>query len=432
LTFLWGTAVAGHQVEGDNTASDWWEYEQKGRLPYKSEKACDFWNRWPADFGLIERLGHNAFRFSTEWARVEPEPGRFDESAIERYVEMVKDLKARGIEPVVTLHHFVNPLWFAEKGGFEKRENLDDFARYAEKMVEALAPHVRWWITINEPMVYGYESYLLGAWPPLKQDLSLTARVIGNLLEAHARAYDHIHRWRPDAQVSIAKHVRIFRPHRPGHPGDHLAAWFQDYASNRAVLGAFRSGRFLGRRIKGLRGSWEYVGLNYYTRQTARFTWDAGQAFGREIPAAELGAEVNDLGWEIYPEGLYRVLLDLGRLGLPVVVTENGICAKDNDDTQRVRYLHSHLDAVKRAMKNGVDVQGYLYWTLMDNFEWAEGYAPRFGLVEVDFKTLERRPRPSAVEFAQLGEKFREAGRVTESARQSRIEPGGGELSRRG
>jgi len=403
VTFLWGTAVSGHQVEGDNIHSDWWAAEAAGLLPEKSGKACNFWNRWKEDFDLIERWGHNCLRFGIEWARTEPEPGRFDDEALDRYVEMVADLQRRGIEPMVTLHHFVNPRWLAEAGGWEKAENVERFVRWADRVVPALAPHVRYWITINEPMVYAYESYSIGYWPPFKKSLTAAMRVLGNLLEAHARAYGIIHEHRPDALVSLAKHVRICQPHRAGHPGDRLAARLQDELSNESVLRAMRTGRFLGRRIRGLAGSWDFIGLNYYTRQRVRFALDPGNGFGREVPPE---GEVNDLDWEIYPEGLYLALKRLGVFGLPVIVTENGICARGGDDAQRVGYIELHLDAVERARREGVDARGYLYWTLMDNFEWAEGYKARFGLVEVDFETLERRPRPSAAAFARLGERF--------------------------
>ncbi len=419
MTFLWGAAIAAHQVEGNNVHSDWWDCEQKGLLKYKSGLACDFWNRWREDFDLIESLGHNALRFSVEWARLEPEPGKWDEAALARYVEMARDLQRRGIEPVLTLHHFVNPLWFSRAGGFEKAENLPHFTRFVEKVVPALAPHVRWWVTINEPMVYAFQSYSGGLWPPFEKDVGLAMRVLGNLLEAHARAYPVIHRHRPDAMVSIAKHIRVTQPFRAWHPGDRLAAAVQDYVANEAVLRSFVTGRFLGRRVEGLRGSWDYIGLNYYTRNRLRFVPSPNTAFGAEVAPASTGAEVNDLGWEIYPDGLYLALKRLGRYRLPVVITENGICAKDDDDTQRVRYLQTHLEAVERAMKDGlgdrgsgVDVRGYLYWTLMDNFEWAEGFAPHFGLVAMDPGDRVRRPRPSAAEFARLKERF-VAGKTT-------------------
>lgn len=406
MSFLWGTAVSGHQVEGENTASDWWDHEVKGRLPHRSGRACDFWNRWPADFDLIEAWGHNCFRLGIEWARLEPEPGRFDATALDRYVEMVRDLQSRGIEPMVTLHHFVVPLWFADRGGFERPKNVSCFASFVERVVPALAPHVRWWITINEPMVYALQGYILGIWPPWKKDTRLALGVIGNLMDAHARAYAVIHRHRPDAMVSFAKHMRDMQPFRGWHPGDRAAARIQDYLSNGAIFKSLQTGRFLGRRIPGLRQSWDYVALNYYSRNRVRFTGDPALGFGAEVPPASLGAEVSSLGWELYPEGLYRLLGRLARYRRPVVVTENGIAARDDDDEQRVRYIRTHVEAVERAIRDGVPVRGYLYWTLMDNFEWAEGFTARFGLVETDFATLERRPRPSAVEFARLGERM--------------------------
>lgn len=409
MTFLWGTATAAHQNEGNNVASDWWDYEQKGRLPYKSGLACDSWNRWREDFDLIEAMGHNAFRMSVEWARLEPRPGQWDEAALGRYVDMVADLRRRGIEPMVTLHHFVLPLWFAEAGGFEKRENLDHFERFCAKVVPAMAPHVRWWVTINEPVVYAYESYSRGHWPPLKKDFGLTVEILRNIMEAHARAYAVIHRCRPDALVSIAKHMRVMQPYRAWHPGDRLAAALQDYMGNQAVLRSLVTGKLLGRRIPCLAGSFDYLGLNYYSRNRLRFAFDPGNGFAAEVDPKTTGAEMATLGWEVYPEGLYICLRRLAGYGKPIVVTENGIStddAADPGDEQRIRYLHTHLDAMERAMKAGADVRGYLYWTLMDDYEWAEGYTVTFGLVAMDPADRVRRPRPSAAEFTRLRDRF--------------------------
>jgi beta-glucosidase len=410
VTFLWGTATAAHQVEGENVHSDWWDAEERGLLPHRSGRACDFWRRWKSDFDLIASWGHTAFRFSVEWARVEPRPGHVDEDALGRYVEMARSLRTLGIEPVVTLHHFVNPLWFAEAGGFEKEANVGAFLGFCERVGRALRPHVRYWVTVNEPVVYAYQSYSRGYWPPFRKHLGLAFRVTENLLRAHAGAYATLHDLRPDAMVSLANHLRVTQPFRPWHPGDRLAARVQDYVGNEAVLRSLVTGRLFGRRVPGLAGSWDYVGLNYYTRIRLRATVDPSAAFGAEVPP-EPAAETTTMGWEVYPEGLYLALRRLGRYRKPVIVTENGIAT--DDDAQRVRYLHSHLAALDRARREGsVEIMGYLYWTLMDNFEWAEGFEPRFGLVETDFETLERRPRPSAMEFARLRGEFTSGGRT--------------------
>ncbi len=412
MTFLWGSAIAAHQTEGGNTASDWWEAETRGLLPFRSGRACDFWNRWRDDFDLAQSLGHNALRFSVEWARVEPEEGRWDEAAISQYVQMAKNLKDRGMEPVVTLHHFVLPLWFARAGGFEKRENTSLFERYCAKIVPALVPYVTWWVTINEPVVYGYACYSRGRWPPFKKDFDLCLQVIGNLLDAHARAYAVVHRHRSEAMVSIAKHMRVMEPYRTWHPGDRLAAWLQDYFGNEAVLRSFVTGKLFGRRIPGLAGSWDYIGLNYYSRNVLRFAFDAGNGFAVEVPPGPQ-AEKATLGWEVYPEGFYRCLVRLARYGKPIVVTENGISTDDKADPTdaiRTRYIRSHLEAMERAMREGVDVRGYLYWTLMDNYEWDSGFDMRFGLVATDYSDLSRRPRPSAHEFRRLKDRFVKGG----------------------
>lgn len=401
LRFLWGTATSAHQVEGNNAGSDWWDYEQRGLLREPSGLACDFWNRWQSDIDLMVELGYNAFRYSVEWARVEPVEGEFAEDVLNRYLEMTLYMRERGIEPVVTLHHFTNPHWFLQKGGWELEGNIHCFERFVSKVAAMLTPHVRFWVTINEPMVYGFGGYANGMWPPMKKDFGLAKVVIGSLLRAHAKAYQLLHDARSDVLVSIAKHVRLIEPSRSWHPGDRLAARLQDYYANAAVLDALHTGVYLKQVIPGLKGSWDYIGLNYYTRGQVQFAWNRLSGFGQDVSPT---GEVNALGWEVYPQGLYQVLQRLKAFSKPVIITENGICARE--DEQRVRYLDTHLKAVMDAIQSGVDVQGYLYWSFMDNFEWAEGFEPRFGLVDVDYYTQERKPRPSAWHFSELGKRF--------------------------
>jgi beta-glucosidase len=380
--FLWGAATAAYQIEGNSTNTDWWRAEQAGHLAYRSGDACDSWRRWPDDVRLLQDLGLNAYRLSIEWARIEPEPGRFDTQVLDTYRRLIEALRAADIEPMVTLHHFVNPLWLADQGGWANPDVIGRFARYTDRVVRSFGDLVTWWITINEPSILGLKGYLEGTWPPHRPfDLRGYARLLRHAPRAHAAARGALRAQRGDAMTSMAFAIWPLQALRWWHPGDQLAALLGDW---------FWQGRLLGRSARWL----DWVGVNYYTRVRTAFP-----------PAQPTpGPETTDFGWEIYPEGLYRVLVRVHRLGRgkPVVITENGIA--DSDDDQRGAYIVAHLRQVERAIRAGVDVRGYMHWSLMDNFEWAEGYRMRFGLAEVDFDspTKTRTPRPSAWLYRDL------------------------------
>jgi len=366
--FLWGAATAAHQIEGSNTHSDWWQSEQAGRLPYRSGEACDSWNQWPADVQLLRDIGLNAYRLSVEWARIEPEPGRFDQAAIDRYRRLIEALRAAGIEPLVTLHHFTNPQWLAERGGWSDPEVVSRLVAYAERMGRELGPLVRWWVTINEPSILALKGYIEGSWPPHRPgDLRGYVRLQRHAVRAHAAMRRALRAQRPDALASMAFALWPFEPLRPWNPLDQAAATLVDW---------FWQGRVVRRSL----GALDWIGINYYSRNL--IGWPPGE------PAGGFGPRT-DFGWEIYPRGLYHVLRRVGRFGKPVVVTENGIA--DADDDQRPGYLVSHLQQAQRAIAAGVDLRGYLHWTLLDNFEWAEGFSKQFGLA-----TRDRQLRPSA------------------------------------
>lgn len=405
--FLWGAATAAHQVEGNNANNDWWAAEQAGRVPVKSGLACDQYNRFRDDFALLRELGHTSHRFSLEWSRIEPRPGVFDPAAIWHYREVIQACRDNGMEPLVTLHHFANPIWFAERGGWTRPGAARVFERFARRMAQEYRDLVRYWITINEPGVYASQGWVIGVWPPNKQNLPIGLRVLRNMALAHGRAYHAIHAEQPDAQVGVAHHWRIFDPYDERRRSDRWIAAIRNRLMNLAFPIAIRSGRLIpplgdGRRIAELASTEDWVGLNYYTRELDRF--DARQArmgFGREMIAE---VERNQLEWEIYPEGLYRALTtiappDSGKL---VMVTENGIPEPGFADNARPGYLVRHLAACHRAIEAGVRLGGYQYWTAIDNFEWAEGFEPRFGLVHVDFETQERTPKPSAYLYRDI------------------------------
>ena len=379
--FLWGAATAAHQIEGHNVHSDWWRSEQRGLLPYRSGAACDSWNRWPDDVRLLSEIGLNAYRLSIEWARVEPEPGRFDQTALDTYRRQMEALKEAGIEPMVTLHHFTNPQWLADQGGWRNPDVVARLANYADRVGRELGPLVRWWITINEPSILALKSYLEGSWPPhTPRDLRGGARLLRHAARAHIVARRALQAHRSDALVSMAYAIWPMEPVRRWNPIDQAMAFLGDW---------LWQGRVLRRTAHAL----DWVGVNYYTR--IRVGWPPRPA----DPHGDAG-DMTDFGWEIYPRGLYNVLRRAGKVGKPVVVTENGI--SDADDDQRPGYIVIHLREILRAIRDGVDVRGYMHWTLMDNFEWSEGFTQRFGLAEFDPITFRRTLRPSARLYGEI------------------------------
>lgn len=393
--FLWGTATASHQIEGDNFYNDWWEFEKQGKVKngQVSGKACDSWNRYEEDFDLIEKLNNNAYRFSIEWSRIEPEEGKFDESALERYRSMLLSLRRRNIEPFVTLHHFTNPLWIAKKGGWLNPEIIDYYLRYVKRIVSEFKDLVNYWMTINEPNAYAFMAYLYGQFPPQGKSLIKMLRVLNNMVKAHARAYEIIHQISPDAKVSIAYNVIYFEPKNPNSFIDKKLTNFGDRIYNRVFIETLITGKFSSPFIKEeipyAKDTLDYLGINYYTRIL----------MGLKMGSPE--GETSDFGWEIYPEGIYKVLKRFyGLIKKPIYITENGI--SDAKDEKRPKYLISHLIQLYKAIEEGVDVRGYFHWSLMDNFEWAEGFIQRFGLFETDFNTFERKWRESARIYSEI------------------------------
>jgi len=410
--FLFGCATAAHQVEGGNV-NDWSRWEERpGRIKDGSSArvAVDHLSRWRSDLEELAARGQNAHRFSVEWSRVEPREGVFDRSALAHYAEVVRTCRELGMEPLVTLHHFTFPLWLADQGGASAPSAPLRFARFAAACAEAFGAGVRWWVTINEPVVLATVGYLRGEWPPGDTSLLRTFAALRGLARMHAagalalRSVAATHR--REALVSVAHHVRGLRPADPASPLDRLVAAGPDYMFNRWWLRACRSGRLgppigLGERVPGLAGSLDWVGLNYYCDDVLHFDpTRPGELFARQSPKP--GFPLSTFGWAIDPEGLRDALHLVGREsgGLPVMVTENGVA--DVADELRPGYIVGHLAAVHRAMRDGVDVRGYMHWTAWDNFEWAEGYGQRFGLYAVEPGTLRRCPKPSAALYEQI------------------------------
>jgi beta-glucosidase len=405
--FRWGTATSAHQVEGNNIHNDWWVWEQQpGRIKTgdRSGLACDWWNSAERDFDAAADLHQNAHRLSIEWSRIQPEPNRWDESAVDRYRQMLAGLRRRGIEPMVTLHHFTNPRWFAERGGWGRDDAAAIFARFVERLLPSLKEFTNLWCTVNEPVGWAFSTYVSGVWPPGERSVRRGMRALTQLLRGHAAAYRIIHRVQPDAQVGFANYFRLFDPARTISPLDRLVATGQDRFVNRSFVDGAATGRVRAVpwvvNVPEAARTLDFLGVNYYTRDMVTFDLRRPkQFFGRNFPAP--GAPVSDRGYgEVYPEGLYRVLRLAARYGKPIFITENGL--PDDDDDRRSAFIVDHLTQVWRAMDEGIPVRGYYHWSLVDNFEWTWGWSLKFGLIQVDPITQTRTRRSSASLYAAI------------------------------
>lgn len=407
--FLWGTATSAHQVEGHNPHNDWWDWEQQpGRIAdgSRSDVACDWWHRAEEDFERAAALGQNTHRLSIAWSRLEPREGEWDEAAAARYREMLSALRAHGMEPMVTLHHFTNPRWLAGDGGWANPSVVEQFKRFARRAVETFGAVVTLWCTINEPVVYVFNTYLAASFPPGRFSLGKALRVLRHMAYAHAAAYEVIHQAQPEARVGLAKHQRAFVPANPVSALDGWVASQRDYLLNRLFMVAVMEGRFLfplgwGQRDESLMNRMDFLGLNCYNRDTVAFDVRVPQNFfAREVRGPDRPPDVPAWWGEPDPEGLYQFLKQFERYGLPIYVTENGWL--DAADEHRPYHLITHLAAVHRALAEGVPVKGYYHWSLVDNFEWAEGLSARFGLIAVDWETQARTTRRSGELYAEI------------------------------
>ena len=406
--FLWGASTAGHQVEG-GLHNQWtvWEKANAERLAreapqrftplpnwedhiaaasqpenYISGKGVEHYARYPEDINILKDLNMNAFRFGIEWSRVEPEPGKWDESAIAHYRAEIAALQKQGIEPIPTLWHWSMPVWFAEMGGFEKRANVAHFVRFAEKCSQELAGDLHYLITLNEPNTYVAISYIAGEWPPAKKSTLLALKAMRNLTVAHNQAYKILKQDHPQLQVGIAMNMSDSIPLQR-NPVGHAVVRLKDYTWNWWFVNRIRRHQ-------------DFVGLNYY--MTTYHHWNYKKGNPKEPR--------NDLGWFMEPSGIYPLLLKVWkRYKKPIIVTENGLA--DSKDQYRQWWLQETIAAMRKALQSGVDLRGYLHWSLLDNFEWSYGWWPKFGLVAVDRETMQRTIRPSAKWFAKQIKTFR-------------------------
>ncbi len=377
--FLWGAATSSHQIEGGQV-NDWTRWEEGGRGTEPSGRAAGHWELWESDFDLLSELGHSSYRLSIEWSRINPQPDVFDRTALAQYRQMAERLRALHIVPLLTLHHFTLPQWVADRGGFLNPDASEWFTRYVDQVMDALGDQVDLYVTINEPMVLVVMGYLMGMWPPGVHGFRRAFKLIRRLAEVHRAAYDAIKAKKPTAWVGLAHHFIAFHPWQPT-PWDRATTDLMRYLMNN--------------RFPRMVEPWQdFIGINYYTRQYGH--WSKGL----HPIQSRSGTPLSDLGWEIYPDGLREVLDQVAPYQKPILITENGIAT--TNDAVRIQYLKNHLKTVERAQWDGLPVRGYFHWSFMDNFEWAEGFGPRFGLVAIDYDTLERTPRPSAAVYREI------------------------------
>ncbi|MBI2022766.1 glycoside hydrolase family 1 protein [Candidatus Daviesbacteria bacterium] len=381
--FLWGAATSAHQVEGNNINSDWWAWEQERPKNLRSGQAADQYHKYEEDFDLAKSLNQNAHRISIEWARIEPLEGVFDWEEVYHYKKVLSALKKRGFKVFLTLWHFTLPKWLSDIGGWENPKASGYFESFVKTIVPEIEPFVDFWVTLNEPSVYAYMAYISGIWPPQKNSKFKASRVTWNLAQGHIKAYQKIHQLVPGSKVGIAHNVQSFEPYHKHSFLEQLSVEVSDIFTNHLFY--FLTGK-----------THDFLGLNYYFHH--RFNQTDG-IIPEIVNAQEQSREISDLGWEVYPEGIFDVLADLSD-HIPIYITECGI-ASSNDD-RRSRFLIHYLQEVFRAIQSGVKVKGFFFWSLIDNFEWHEGFDPRFGLIEVDYKTQKRTPRPSAYVYSEI------------------------------
>ena len=368
--FIWGTATAAHQVEGSNYASDWWAWEHAPGTTCvePSGDACDHYHLYPQDVALIAELGFGAYRFSVEWARIEPEEGEFSSAQLEHYRRMVGTCREHGLLPVVTLHHFTSPRWVADGGGRTGATAVDRFARYCDRVLGAIGDLAEMICTINEPNIVAWFGYETGFFAPGRSEPDGRARATERFVAAHRRAVEAVRTTRADLPVGLTLAMNDYQAVERG--AELLEA--ERKISEDVFLAATEGD--------------DFIGVQTYTRRR----------FGLEgLLGPEDGIETTLMGYEFYPQAAEATIRRAADVtGLPVLVTENGVAVED--DARRIAFVADALRGVSRCLDDGIDVRGYFYWSALDNFEWAHGYGPTFGLIAVDRTTQERSPKPSA------------------------------------
>ncbi len=410
--FFWGVSTASHQIEG-STTNDWSEWEQKNaarlaeEAPNKFEHTSPRWNeirgeatdpnnyisgvsddsynKWREDVDLLKQLGVNSYRFSIEWSRVEPRSGYFVEAAINHYKEMLTALEQNNIEPFITIVHRTIPTWVAAQGGWANKKTIADFAHYTKKLVDVFGASVKYWTPLNEPVLNVTGGYIAGLIPPNRKTIFAGLYAYRNMILAHNKAYAIIKAICPSAQVGSA-HAAVYAEAEDGH-------WYNQILVN--LIHWFTNWKF----FNATKNCLDFIGIQYYTRGV--IGWRKSKyliPLPGNIPQP---GPASDMGQEIYPDGLYKYTqMVWKRYKLPIIVTENGIA--DRNDTLRPQYIKDHVVEVEKLIADGVDMRGYFYWSLLDNFEWDKGFWPKFGLASVDRTTKARTLRASAKTYADI------------------------------
>jgi len=370
--FVWGVAAASHQIEGGNWNNDWWAFEHRPdtNCAEPSGDCTNSFHLYPQDVALVRDLGFAAYRFSIEWSRIEPEDGEFSIAALDYYRRVLAECHEQGVAPVVTFHHFSNPRWVAAAGGWEAPEIVDRFTRYCERTVEHLGDLISIGCTINEPNILALMGYVVGVFPPGRPgDLGAYSTVNEHLARAHRSAYDVIKGGRGDFPLG-------------------LCVAMGDWWSTEGARQTLDRSRYLheGQFLEAARGD-DFVGVQAYSRVRMDETGIIGPEDGVEV--------VESMDYEFWPQSLEVAIRSAAEIAqVPIYVTENGL--GHDDDSRRIAYVTEALEGVGRCLADGIDVRGYFYWSLLDNFEWNRGYGPKFGLVSVTRDTFVRTPKPSA------------------------------------
>lgn len=436
--FIWGTASAAYQVEGGHGDFDsWgkWETQTDGtgkpRTLHRSGIANDEWHRYPVDIANMKDIGFNSYRFSLSWSKIEPTAGQYDEAALAHYDQLIDDLLAAGIMPMITLHHFSHPAWFEAKGAFDNPENIDHFVRFAQTVFARYGDRVAFWGTFNEPAVYAYGRHVELKYPTPYDtpDFNRLGNTLKNTLIAHDAVYRKI-KSMPNgekAQVGMVKSLMQMDPANSWDPGDVVVAHYANKLFVDAYLNYFDNGLFdfealpVGAEVVynnpvPEQPNLDFIGLNYYSHNAFDFNWSDLDIDKASKPLVFPGEAATDLNYGYYPEGLYRAIREVSRIDKPIYITENGIGLGPEREKLRTEHLKTALYDVSKAIDEGYDVRGYYYWSLNDNFEWEHGYSKQFGLFHVkrgdvhtedqtanhSEATLERTPKPTALYFKEV------------------------------
>lgn len=410
--FLWGVSSSAYQLEGAAN-NDWTVWEKLGRVT-PSSSSTGHWEHAQEDIALIKNLNVNAYRLSLEWSRIEPEPGVFDETALDHYEKLLSGLKQHKLHITLTLHHFTHPAWFHRLAPWHTSQSIERYCTFVRTVFSRYAPYVDQWITFNEPTLLWVGGYLDGVIPPGISEPTKALAALRNLLEAHAGAYRIIKT--EHAQNCLSRSVGIsfyftqFEPHARWRLQDRRVANQSHQFFNLMLLNALRSG-ILRIQLPYSTMKWnetlslpfiqdtiDFVGINYYTRVLTRYS--PHQKYNTQFRTNTRNTHHSDVGWEIYPKGLRFVLSELSRYQLPLTLTENGLA--DATDEHRGAYIFKHLKEISRAIDKGIPVNGYFYHSWCDGTEWLEGNTLCYGLYAVDRHTQTRTLRESGRYFAGI------------------------------